>query len=257
MGTMVLKAGKVDRAATEEVAAMGHNQPPPPTPIEEARETLSLLDVEASAWFDGEPIANQVQADDVARLIDAARKAKAKFDADRKAEKAPHDTAAKAVDAAWKPLITDADRILEIAKAAQTPWLIKLDEEKRQREEALRKEAEEKAEAARKLVEGSDGSLAAAKARDAAIEEAKKADWAAQRAANDKAGAKGEGMGRAVTLRTTYRSEVKDRRALLNHIAAVHPDDLTAFIEDWAAKAVRGGARALPGVEIWAEKAAA
>lgn len=257
MGTIVLREGKLDKALTEEVAQMGHNNPPEPTPIEAARETISLLDVEASAWFDGAPIENQRQADDVARLIDAARKARQQFDSDRKAEKKPHDDAAKAVDAQWKPVIADAERIVEIGKAAQTPWLIKQEAEKRAAEDAARRVADEKAAEARRLVEESDGSLASAKARDAAIEEAKRAESAAHRASNDKAGAKGAGMARAVTLRTTWRAEVEDRRALLNHIAKAHPDDLTAFVNDWAARAVREGARDLPGVRVWQERAAA
>jgi hypothetical protein len=257
MGTMVFANGKLDKELTAEVAQMGHNQPPPPTPLEEAREMLSLLDVEAAAWFDGTPIENERQAEDVARLLDSARKAEKQFDANRKAEKQPHDDAAKAVDAAWKPVITDAKRIVEIAKAAQTTWLIKIDNEKRSREEAARKEAEEKAAAARKLAEEADGSLAAAKARDAAIEEAKKAEAAATRAAHDKANAKGAGMARAIGLRTTWKAAVEDRRALLNHIAKNAPDDLTAFVEEWAARAVRGGARELPGVRIYEERAAA
>lgn len=242
---------------TEEVAGIGHNNPPEPTAIEAAREMISLLDVEAANWFDGTPIENQQQADDVARLLDAGRKARTQFDNDRKAEKKPHDEAAKAVDAKWKPVIADAERIVEVAKAAQTPWLIKLDQEKREAEEAARKVAEEKAAAARKLAEEADGSLAAAKARDAAIEEAKKAEAAAHRASIEKAGAKGEGMARTVSLRTTWRSEVNDRRALLNHIAKTDPGALTAFVDEWAARAVRGGARELPGVEIWSERAAA
>lgn len=244
-------------ATVVDAPPMGHNNPPEPTPIEAARETISLLDVEASAWFDGTPIENQAQADDVARLIDAGRKAKQKFDADRKAEKKPHDEAAKAVDAAWKPLIADADRIVEIGKAAQTDWLIKIDREKRATEELMRKAAEEAAAEARRLAEQSDGSLAAAKARDAAIQDAKAAAWAAEQAASDKAGSKGAGMARAVTLRTTWRSEVRDRRALLNHIAKTHPADLSAFLDEWAARAVRGGSHELPGVHVWQEKAAA
>lgn len=240
-----------------EAPPIGHNNPPEPTPLEAARETISLLDVEASAWFDGDPIKDERQAEDVARLLDAARKAEKQFDAHRKAEKQPHDDAAKAVDAAWRPVITDAKRIVEIAKAAQTEWLIKLDEEKRAREEAARKLAEQKAAEARKLAEQNDGSLTAAKARDAAIEEAKRADAAAVRAAHDKANAKGAGMARAVSLRTIWRLEVQERRALLNHIAKSAPADLSEFVEDWAAKAVRRGARDLPGVRIYEERCAA
>lgn len=235
----------------------GHNNPPPLTPLEAAREQISLLDAEAAHWFDGTEIATQAEADGVAKLIDAARKARSSADAARKVEKAPHDQAAKAVDAAWKPVIADADRIAEIGKAAQTVWLIKLDKAKREREEAARAEAEAKAAEARRLAQEADGSLAAAKARDAAIEEARRAETAALRAANDKAGAKGEGMARTVSLRTSYRATVADRRALLNHIAVRDPDALTAFVEDWAAKAVRSGAREIPGVTIHEERAAA
>lgn len=244
-------------AAVKEPAPIGHNNPPEPTPLEVARETISLLDIEAANWFDGTPIENQAQADDVARLLDAARKAKTQFDNERKAEKKPHDEAAKAVDSKWKPVIADAERIVEVAKAAQTPWLIKLDEAKRKLEEDTRKAAEEAAAEARRLAEQADGSLAAAKARDAAIEDAKQAEWVAQQAANEKASAKGAGMARAVSLRTTWRADVKDRRALLNHIAKTHPEDLSAFLDEWAARAVRGGSRELPGVEVWQERVAA
>jgi hypothetical protein len=254
---MVLNNGKVDKELTEEVAQMGHNNPPEPTPIEEAREMISLLDLEASNWFDGAPIENPAQAEAVAKLLDNARKAEKRFDAERKAEKKPHDDAAKAVDFKWKPILTDFARIVEVAKAAQTPWLIKLDDEKRAREKAAQEEADAKAAAALKLAQEADGSLAAAKARDAAIEEAKRAEAAAQRAHNDKANAKGAGMARAVSLRTTWRCTVEDRRAILNHIAKTAPDDLTAFLEEWAAKAVRAGSRELPGVNVYEERAAA
>lgn len=236
---------------------IGGNNPPEPTPLEQAREDISILDEEARHWLDGKPIENQAQADDVAKLIDAARKAKSRFDADRKAEKAPHDAAAKAVDAAWKPVIEDADRIVKVGKAVQTDWLIKQDEAKRETERLMREEAERKAEEARKLAEEADGSLEAAKVRDLAVADAENAQKAAALAASDKAGAKAAGMGRAMSLRSTWRAMVEDRRALLNHVAVHDPDALTAFLEEWAGKAVRHGARDLPGVSVYEERVAA
>jgi hypothetical protein len=107
------------------------------------------------------------------------------------------------------------------------------------------------------LAQENDGTLAATKARDAAIEEARKAEARATAASNDKGRAKGEGMARAVSLRTTWRADVTDRRALLNHVASTRPDDLTAWLEKWAADAVRAGARSLPGVNVWEERVAA
>jgi hypothetical protein len=64
-------------------------------------------------------------------------------------------------------------------------------------------------------------------------------------------------MTRTVALRTVWRATVNDRRALLNHIAREAPDDLSAWLDEWAARAVRGGARELPGVEAWQERSAA
>ena len=242
---------------TDTIAPQGHNNPPEPTPIETARETLSDIETEASAWFDGADIENDAQADEVSRIIDNARKAKTRFEADRKVEKQPHLDAGKAVDDAWKPLTTAADRIVEVAKGVLTPWLVAKDKEKREREAAERAKADAASAEARRLAEASDGSLAAAKLRDAAIEESRIAQARAAAAERDKAGAKGAGMARTVSLRTVHRAEVTDRRALLNHIAKLRPDDLTAWLEEWAAREVRTGARVIPGVHVWEEKAAA
>lgn len=238
-------------------APIGHNAPPEPTPFEACQERITALDAEAQNWFDGEPIANEAQAADVSRLLDEARKSAKEADGHRKVEKQPHMDAAKAVDDKWKPVITSAERVAEVAKGVLTPWLMAQEKAKREAEEAARREAEAKAAEARRLAEQNDGTLAAAKARDAAIEEAEKAQRLAAQAASDKAGAKGAGMARTVALRTVWRSLVEDRRELLNHVARTRPDDLDEFLEQWAARAVREGARSIPGVKVYEEKQAA
>lgn len=243
--------------ATARNAVIGDNNPPAPTPIEAAREVLSDIETEASAWFDGADIENDAQADEVSRIIDAARKAKARFEADRKAEKQPHLDAGKAVDEAWKPITAAVDRVTEVAKGALTPWLLAQEKAKREREAEARRVADEAAAAARRAAEEADGSLATAKARDAAIAEAEAAQSRVAAAERDKAGAKGTGMARTVSLRTTWRAEVSDRRALLNHVARTRPADLDAFLSEWANREVRTGAREVPGVTVWEEKVAA
>lgn len=230
-----------------------HNMPP----IERAKQEIEDLLVEAENWFDGTVIETQEQADQVARLLDAARKTRARFDAERKAEKKPHDDAAKAVDAAWKPILANCDRVGECAKRASTDWLIKLEKEKRAREAELARIAEEKAAAARRLAEKNDGSFAVTMARDEAIDEAKRAAAIAAHAAHDKANAKGEGMGRAIGLRTTYRAEIVDRRELLKHIIQTAPHELEAWTLAWAQRAVRDGKRSIPGVVVHEERSAA
>lgn len=243
--------------ATDTAPPMGHNNPPEPTPLEQAKEEISLLTEEAEAWA-GTPIENEQQAADVAKLLDTARKAIKRFEGFRKEEKEPHLAAGRAVDEAWKPVIADGERIVECTKQAQTAWLKKLDAEKRAAEEAARKEAEAKIAEAQRLAAEADGSVEAAKARDEAIEEAKRAERAAARASHDKAGAKAEGMTRSVGLRTVYSAKVVDRRLLLNHIATVDPAALITFVEEWATKQVRAGARGgIPGVEVLEDRVAA
>lgn len=248
MATKTIEVPAANRTVTSQ-----DNMPP----IERAKSLLEDLKVEAENWFDGKDIENEEQAAQVARILDAARKAKTRFDNDRKAEKKPFDDLAKSVDAAWKPILADCDRIGECAKRASTKWLIQLDEIKRAREAEVRRVAEEKEAEARRLAQENDGSLAATMSRDYAIEEAKKEKAALSRAEHDKANAKGEGMSRAVGLRTVYRAEILDRRELLHHIMRVAPEELEAFTLDWAKAQVRSGKRAIPGVRVHEDRVAA
>lgn len=246
-----------DIPASDRLVSSKHNNPPESTPLEKLREVVADLLAESSHWFDGKAIETEEQAAQVARILDAARKVKTQADGQRKTEKQPHADAASAVDAAWKPIIADCDRVGECAKRATTAWLIQLDEIKREREAEVRRVAEEKAANARKLAEANDGSLAATMARDHAIEDSKKEQAALSRAAHDKANAKGEGMGRAIGLRTVYRAEIVDRRELLHHIMRTAADELEAWTLQWAQSHVRAGRRTIPGVVVHEDRGAA
>ena len=243
--------------ATEAVAVMGHNNPPEPSAIEAAHALLADLELEAANWFDGAEVENQGQADEVSRIIDAARKAGSKFEADRKAEKQPHLDAGRAVDEAWKPLTAGAERVAKIGKAALTPFLVEQDRIKREAEAEARRKADEAAAEARAAAQAAETTFAGAIARDEAIERAEAAQAEAAALARQKANAKGAGMARAVSLRSTWRGEIADRKALLTHVAVTRPEELTAFLQAWMEQAIRGGARALPGVKIWEEREAA
>jgi hypothetical protein len=241
-----------------EAPPIGHNNPPADTPFDKAQEAISLLDVEASNWFDGAPIENEAQAA-TSPASSTPRARSGRRPTARKEEKKPHDDAAKAVQEKWNPLLSAADRIAECARKAQTKWLIKLDEAKRAEAERIRKEAEEKERAARELASqaAESGKLDDAKARDDAIKESQRAARDAAHADTDRARAKGAGMGRAIGLRTSYRAEVVDRRLLLNHIATTDADALTKFVTDWAQASVRSGRREIPGVKVVEERNAA
>lgn len=241
------------------VAGIGDNGGPPLDALPAIKAKIDDLETEAKAWFDGEDIANEAQAEDVSRILDDARKLAKEADNARKVEKEPHLEAGRMVDARWKPLTTNAERIEQVAKAVLTPWLKAKAKEKEEAEAAARRAAEAAAEDARRAAEAARESttLDDAKARDEAIERAEEAQRQAAAIARETAGVKGQGMARAVALRTTWKSEITDRRALLNHVAVADPDALVAFLEEWAARAVRAGARDLPGVRAYPEQVAA
>lgn len=226
------------------------NQPPP---FEHWSLIIEDLTLEAQNFLDGEPIANQGQADAVALLLEGIRKASKSADAERAAEKKPHDDASKAVQAKWRPLIDKCDLAASVAKKALTPWLEHLEAEQRAiaekaRQEAL--EAQRKAEEARKWdmdLSAQEEAAEAQKQADIATAIARKADKAKPQAQ----------AGRAIGLRTSYRAEVTDYGALLAHYKRTRPDDLKAWLSDQAQKDVRAGMRVIPGVLVHEERSAA
>lgn len=227
-------------------AVMGANNPP--TPFDECeRKVIDLFD-EAKNFLDGEPIATQDMADSVSKLLDMIRKAKKEADEHRVAEKKPHDLAAAAVQEKWKPLLTRCDLAADAAKKALTPYLEAVEAEKRAKAEAARREAEDKARAAQEAMRASRDDLAAREEAEALLADAKKAEAAASRAEKDKA--QGKGGARAVSLRTSYRAEVTDYRALAAHLWTDDRDALIEFLDGYAATKVRAGARNLPGVAV-------
>jgi hypothetical protein len=228
------------------IATIGHNRGP--TPFDDCeRKVLDLFD-EAKNFLDGEAITTQDMADAVSKLLDMIRKAKKEADDFRAAEKKPHDDAAKAVQEKWKPLITRCDLAADAAKKALTPYLEAVEREKRAVAEAARKAADEQAKAAQEALRASRDDLAAREQAEAMLESAKKAEAVASRAEKDKA--QGKGGARAVSLRTTYVSDIQDYQALAAHVWREDREALTAFLDDYAAQKVRAGARTLPGVHV-------
>lgn len=242
--------------ALEAPAPVGHNNPPEPTPYEAVKVHIEDLCVEARNWADGAVIENEAQAGQVARLIDDFRKAEAAADNARKAEAKPHDDAKAEIQGRYNLLIGDTKAVrgktvlaLAALKATLTPWLRKVDEEKRAVAEAARLEAEAKAEAAAAALRAADvTNLAAREEAEAQLADAHDAQAAANRAANDKAHA--HGGGRAIGLRRTYRPQMTDRKAALIHYAAARTDALVAFLQGLAEADVREGKRSIPGFDV-------
>ena len=127
------------------LAGIGHNQA---TPFDLSLEEIDGLFAEAKNWLDGKGVHSEADATGVSKLLDAARQAKKLADEARKEEKRPHDEKVKAVQEKWKPILEKADLVAETCKAALTPWLQKVEAEKRAIAEKARREAKEKMEIA-------------------------------------------------------------------------------------------------------------
>lgn len=235
--------------------AIGHNNPPEPTPLEAFTSHINDLFAEASNFLDGDPIATEGQAEAVSKLLSDARDAGKDADKQRAAEKKPHDDAGKAVQAAWKPLIERAELAAETCKKALAPWLKAKDDALRAAALAAAKEAEEKAAAARALHAKTDATdLAGQEAAEQALREADEAAKAAAKA--DSAKAHATGGSRAVGLVSVWTATIVDRRAALNHYIQAHPGEFVAVIQSLADHEARHGPRTAPGIKFTEDRVA-
>ncbi len=240
--------------AIAEAPGMGHNQPPK-TLFEIAEDRIETLHVEATNWLDGEAIENQGQADAVSKLVSDARKAGNEADRARRIENAPFDTGKAEVQGRYKPLLKKADNILKMGKKLLTPFLAKIDAEKKAAAKLAREEADEATAKAHEAFAKSDPTnLEAREEAERYADDAKAAEATATRAANDKAGAKG-GQ-RAVTLRSVFTGTITDLTACARYYWTTDRAAMETLIAEMVRRDVRAGKRDIPGVEITEEKRA-
>lgn len=234
-------------------AIIGGNNPPEPTPFEQSRDEIEGLFMEATNWLDGAGVQSQADADAISKLLDMLRKAKSAADDRRKAEAQPFDDGKAEVQARYNPLIQKdkgkADLAMDACKKALTPWLAKIETEKRAIAEAARKEAEEKAAAAQAGIRAANViDLQARADAERLIEEAKKAETVAKRAENDKAHAKGGT--RAIGLRSTYTPVLTDAREAARHYWIERRSEMEGFFLELARADVRAGKMTIPGFRV-------
>lgn len=180
----------------------------PADPFEAFKLDLESLYEEAGNFLDGEPIANQKQADDVSALVNRLRKSIGGADDARKEEKRPHDEAAQAVQDKWIPTINRARLALTTAKNALAAFLSDQEAALRAAAKALQEEANRQAEAAAQAAEQArPDDLARQTTARVLHEQADIARKAAEKA--DRARPQAKGGERAVGLRkATYRAEI-------------------------------------------------
>lgn len=264
-------------------AVIGGNNPPEETlaPALEGRAAIddhvADLLTEAKNWADGVAIESQDQADAVGRLHRMLQQAATLVDKAAADEKRPLNDAIAEI-AAWqnaytaKNLKKTPDGSLTKAILATgnlgTAWLVKLDEDRKKREQAAAAEAlaaAQEAIAAREEAKASTD-LEAMDRADDAIASAEALLRGAKSVAKEKVHAGGGDGFRAMHLRSVWRAEStgeeKCWNKALSHYIAV-PEfkvELMALIQKWADRdALNEAARArgVPGFRFVEERKAA
>jgi hypothetical protein len=234
------------------LASIGHNAPPP-------REAHALhieeLLNEAQGFLDGEPIANQEQADAVGKLLGMLREARQGADTQRKIEKRPHDDAAREVQAAWAPLLDRVAMAEQVAKRALAPFLAAQEAIAQAEAQSARHAAWTAAHEAREALDKASPTDLAGRAQAVTLlKDASKAERAAIKA--EKVKPMAAGLSRAVSLRSVWRAVLIDPVAALKHYRTNRPDELKAWLSLQADQDVRVGVRAIDGFAITEERIA-
>jgi hypothetical protein len=232
--------------------SIGGNNPPP-------RELHALhieeLMEQAQGFLDGEPIANQAQADAIGTLLGMLRQAKSGAEEQRKIEAKPFDDGKAEVQAFWIPLKGRIELAEDIAKKALAPFLA-AEEARKQAEAARAREQARRAQRAAQeaLQAASTPNLAAREEAERLLTEANKADKAANRA--EKAKPMAAGLGRSVSLRSRWTATLTDSAKALSHYRERQPEELREWLREQAQRDVNGGARDIPGFSITEERIA-
>lgn len=217
-------------------------------------EEIADLWLEAKNWLDGEPIANEQQAEAVSSLLNRLRRVARDADEARKVEKSPHDEAGKAVQQKWKPIIDKAELAASTAKRALAPYLRAVEDKQREEAEAAAKEAARMAAIAADAYAKSFSNLEAAEDAERLLKAAGAAQKDAVKAGKQKAHA--TGGERAVGLRSYYTAEVTDPVAFGKWAWAHCHSEYLQFLEGLAEREARRGSSGIPGLKIIEERKA-
>jgi hypothetical protein len=241
-------------------AVLGGNGGPEFDAFEAVRIDIDDLYAEACLWLDGEPVETQEQADAINTLKDRIKKAIKAADDARKAESEPYKQKIDEIQARYNELIGNNKSITGIAlkaeeacNAALKPYLVELDRQQREAARLAREEADRKQREAMDAMRQRDAAnLQHREEAERLVQEAKRAEAEAKAAEKERAHAKGDG--RATGLRTVWRAVMVTPKEAAAWVWLDHNDELMLFIQSLADKAVRSGARTIPGFEVIDEK---
>ncbi len=226
-----------------ELAAIGHNQPPPdPASI---KSEYSDLILEVENWLDGYAVETEDQMKSVDALLKGVKDAEKEAKAAKETAYRPHKEAGDAVVAEWKPLLDDFGRMKSGLTTIVGKFKTRLAAEKAAEARRLRDEADNKAR---------EAGAAKNQADMGNIEERREADDLAARAREMERAA--QAVEKVTGLRTFTVPGIVDPKACINWIVRNDKPAVMEFMEGYVARAVREGRRDIDGVIIRKEKRA-
>jgi hypothetical protein len=226
---------------------IGGNNPPAYLAV---FEEIDDLYGEAKNWADGAAIESEAQHDTVSSIRDQIHELGKRADELRVEEKRPLDEAAKAIQDRYNPYIQPKKGKVDLAKAALgdllAAWRKRVADEKAEAARLAREEADRIAAAAQEAIRASSGNLESREKAEELLQEAKAHERHAKR--QDKAATTGLG------LRTTWKSELVDEAAALDHYYPLYREAFLDLVRGYAAADARGGARKIPGFRVYEER---
>ncbi len=222
---------------------LGHNNPPAYLAVFEEIDDLYQT---AKDFADGEPIGDEAMHDTISKIRDQIHELGKRADELRVEEKKPHDDAAAAVQSKYKPALTKVKQAKDALGDLLAAWRKRVADEKAEAARLAREEADRKAAAAQEAVRASSGDLEARERAEELLQEAKAHERHARR--TDKAATTGLG------LRTTWKAELVDEAAALDHYYPLYREAFLDMVRGYAAADARGGARKIPGFRVYEER---
>lgn len=222
---------------------IGHNKPPSALEAEQPAVTAVLED--ADATLTGVVVENAAQDKAVEDLLGRLKAAKKAVTAAHKSDKEPWLEGSRRVDAQKIDLVAPLDTAIKTAQDCRTPWLNKIEAERK----AAAQKAQEVAEAAQRKLQEAHAAKRAADLDDArAIEDAERA---AKDAKIKFAGAKKSKPTGMKTIRQVAVDDIED--AVIHYLEDAR---LTAAVLAMAKSDVHSGLRSIPGISITDERVA-
>jgi hypothetical protein len=226
------------------------------TAFQAVKINIEDLYEEARVWLDGTAIETQAQADAV-NTLKASIKLAAKAAEDARLEEiTPHQKTVADIQARYNELIGKnktttglAVKAEEACNDALRPYLLEVDRQQREKARLAREEADKlQAEALAAIRARDTANLAQIEEAETLVKAAKAAETAAGYAEKERPHAKGDG--RATGLRTVYRAVMVNRKEASAWVWIDHNDAVMELVQNLADKAIRAGARQIPGFEI-------